>query len=412
MSFDTIVVGGGPAGSTAARFIASRGFRVLLLEKKGADREKPCAGGLTSRVLKEFGIPDKVLDREIRGDFICSPKCSTVTLSMPHRIGACVMRNKFDRMLCSLAAEQGAEIRENAEVIGPLIENDTVVGVRSREVGEIREHRGRVVVIADGSSGGMCRKLGIHVGDPRAVFLCVQQQMELPNRLIFERIGDNIELYFGEAIVPVGYAWIFPKDNIVSVGLGTPLNVAREQRIRLKARLEDFILSHPIAGRKLRDAKVLCTQAAMLPHGGLGRADCRIVSRVHGNGYLVIGDAAGFVSPATGEGIYYGMKSGEIAAEVAANALHAGDTSERTLVEYREKVLRSVICGDMKAGWLIRRMLLESDRSTERIVAASRQDPWFGEMTRKLISGEMPYPGFLRGLCCRPLKLLKALLLC
>jgi digeranylgeranylglycerophospholipid reductase len=412
MSFDAIVVGGGPAGSTAARRMAARGLRVLLLEKRGHDREKPCAGGVTLRAVNEFAIPADAIDRNIRGDFVCSPKCSTVTIAKPYNIGACVMRNKFDRTLCSLAGTEGAEIRENAEVIEPLIENGVVVGVRCRENGEIQEHRARVTVIAEGSSGVMCRKLGIYVGDTRAIFVCVQWQMEMSNPVISERIGDNIELYFGNAIVPVGYAWIFPKNNIVSVGLGTPLNVARDQGIVLKDRLEDFILRHPVAREKLAGAKMLYSQGALIPHGGLGRDDHRIVSRIYGNGYLVTGDAAGFVSPATGEGIYYGMKSGEIAAEVAANAVRANDASERVLAEYHEKILQSVIYGDMKAGWRIRRMCLESDRGTERIVASSKRDPWFGEMTRKLISGEVPYPVFLKGLYSHPIKLLEALLFC
>jgi geranylgeranyl reductase family protein len=410
MSHDVIVIGAGPAGSTAARHVAACGFKVLVLEKKKLDREKTCAGGISARVINEFGIPDEVLDREIHGDFICSPQSVTVALVKPHRIGACVMRGKFDRFLCTLAMNEGAEFREESEVIEPIVIHNRVVGVRTKENGHLQEYNARAVVVAEGSTGGLCKKLGVYVGDPRAIFLCYQQHMELSNARITERIGDNIELYFGKTIVPVGYAWIFPKDNVVSVGVGVPLSILREQKIILKERLAYFVAQHPVAREKLQGAKELFSQAALLPHGGLGRVDRKIVSRIHGNGYVIVGDAAGFASPATGEGIYYGMKSGKIAAEIVVNSLKNNDLSEQALAEYDKRVRQSIIYEDMRWGWMIRRLFLESDRSTERIVRAAKEDPWFGEMTRKLISAEIPYGSFLKGIYSHPHKLLKALL--
>ena len=306
--------------------------------------------------------------------------------------------------------DEGAEFREESEVVEPMLEHGAIVGVRSREQAKICEHKAKVTIIAEGGSGNLCRKLGTYVGDPRAIFMCCQQHMELSNACIAERIGDNIELYLGSAIVPIGYAWIFPKDNIVSVGLGTPLSVVKEQKINLRERLARFVAQHPIAKQKLLGATFLSSQSAMLPHGGMGRDDFRIVSRIHGNGYVIIGDAAGFASPATGEGIYYGMKSAKIAAEVAVDSLQVNDFSETRLAEYHKRVRQSVIYEDMKVGWKIRRMFQESDRSTERVVRASKLDPWFGEMTRKLISGEIPYGSFMKGLYTHPHKLLKALL--
>ncbi len=194
------------------------------------------------------------------------------------------------------------------------------------------------------------------------------------------------------------------------MGLGTPIYVVKEQRINLKTKLENFINHHPIAKKKLQGAKKLFSQAALIPHGGLGKDEFKIVSKIYGNGYVIIGDAAGFVSPATGEGIYYGMKSGQLAAETIINSLEENDFSEKTMAEYYKKVLGSIIYGDMRAGWKIMKRFLESDKSTERLVRASKGDPWFGELTRKLISGEIPYPQFMRTLYTHPHKLIKALL--
>mgnify|MGYP001139473583 CR=1 FL=1 len=410
MSYDVIIVGAGPSGSTAARYIASMDFRVLVLEKEKTDREKACAGGISGRVIKEFGVPDRAFDRMIYGDFICSPQYVTVNLEKPYRIGACAMRGKFDKILCEIAMDEGAEFREESKVVDPILKDKALVGVRSREKGEIRDYRAKVTVIADGNLSGMSRKLGVYIGDPHAIFLCYQQQMKLPNSKIDERIGNNIEIYFGSAIIPIGYAWIFPKDGMVSVGLGAPLYIVKEERINLRERLKNFIKHHPVAKEKLLGAEVSYSQAALIPHGNLGAGESKIVSQIYGNGYIIVGDAAGFVSPATGEGIYYGMKSGKLAAEAVVDSFEIEDFSEKILAGYYEKILESIVYEDMKFGWTIRRMFLESDGYTEKLVRASKADPWFGEMTRKLISGEIPYGRFLRTLYTHPHKLIKALL--
>ena len=315
MEYDVIIVGGGPSGSTAARYIASKGFKPLVLEKKKLDREKACGGGVSGRVIDEFNVPDDAFDRMIYGDFICSPQGVTVALEKPHRIGACAMRGTFDKVLCDIAMDEGAEVREESKVIEPIYNEKTVIGVRTRERGNIQEYRAKVTIIADGGPSEMSRKLGVYIGDPHLIFLCMQYHMKLANSKIDERIRNNIEIYFGSNIVPIGYAWSFPKDGLVSVGLGTPIYVVKEQRINLKTKLESFINHHPIAKKKLQGAKIVFSQAALIPHGGLGKDEFKIVSKIYGNGYVIIGDAAGFVSPATGEGIYYGMKSGQLAAE-------------------------------------------------------------------------------------------------
>lgn len=410
MGYDVLVVGAGPSGSTAARYVASKGFSVLVLERKKLSWEKPCAGGISGRVIDEFGVPPKAFQRTITGDFVCSPKNLTVTLEKPYRIGACSMRAEFDQVLCEMAMDEGAEFREESRVTEPVLKAGVLSGVKAKEEGTTVVHEAKVTIIADGCPSDTSRKLGIYVGDPAHIFICYQEHMKLANTNIDDAIGNNIEIYFGSHIIPIGYAWIFPKDGAVSVGLGTPMHLVEEEKINLQNRLETFIKHHPIAKTKLHGAKTTLKQAAIIPHGGLGGEESRIVSRIHGDGYLVVGDAAGFVSPATGEGIYYGMKSGQLAAEATIKALMSEDYSEEALANYARNVRESIIYNDMKYGWKIRRMFLESDKYTEKLVKASKRDPWFGEMTRQLISGEIPYQRFMRRLYTHPHKLLKALL--
>ncbi|KPJ67954.1 hypothetical protein AMJ44_06950 [candidate division WOR-1 bacterium DG_54_3] len=405
-TYDVIIVGAGPAGSTAARFIAAKGFKVLVLEKAKLDREKACAGGITERAIKEFGIPEKAFDRMIYGGLICSPKNVALILEESYRRSASAMRGKFDKTLCEMAMKEGAQFKEESKVIEPVFMDKNLIGVKSMEKGKVREYRARVTVVADGCPSNLARKLGVYIGDPHAIFAGYQHQLKLKNSEIDKRIDNRIEIYYGSDFFPEGYAWIFPKNGLVSVGLVIPLYIIEKQRINLKKRLDNFIKDHPIVKDKLRGAEILFSQGALIPFGGLGEDKFKIVSRIYGNGYVIVGDAAGFVSPLTGEGIYYGMKSAQLAAEVVSESLKLNDFSEKALAKYYRKIRESIIYGDMKEGWKLKRIF---DKNIEKIIRASKADPWFKEINRELFEGEISYPKYLKALYLHPVKLFRML---
>ena len=112
MNYDVVVVGAGPAGSTA-KIVAERGFEVLVLEKYTLDREKPCAGLITNRVVEHFRIPRKAIARRCTGVFLCSPKNRTVVIGK-HGKMKLVMRSVFDNVLCQMAIDKGAEFLEKS----------------------------------------------------------------------------------------------------------------------------------------------------------------------------------------------------------------------------------------------------------------------------------------------------------
>jgi len=192
MTYDVVVVGAGPAGSTIAKIVAERGFKVLVLEKYTLDREKPCAGAISNRVVEHFRIPEKAFARNCNGIFLCGPKNRTVVIGKRGKIRL-VMRSVFDKVLCQMAMDKGAEFFEKSLVNEPLIKNGKVIGVKAKINGKTKTIKGKLVIGADGTPSTMAKKLELYSGRPNTIGFCFQYQMELSNELIEQRIGSNIE---------------------------------------------------------------------------------------------------------------------------------------------------------------------------------------------------------------------------
>jgi flavin-dependent dehydrogenase len=221
--------------------------------------------------------------------------------------------------------------------------------------------------------------------------------MSLDNTEIDEKIGNNLEIYFGSSWVPYGYSWIFPKEGVVTVGCGTWLRAFKYYTITMKQCLDRFIREHPVACEKLKNAHILYPQSAMIGFSGIS-------SPVYLDRFMIAGDAAGFVSLPTGEGIYYSMVSGEIAGDVAVEALRKKDFSKRTLKEYKKRTDQRIGL-DMRWGPWLRRLALDRERDQEHVVRVSAKDSWFGALVRDMIVGDIPYNVFLWNLIRRPHKI-------
>ena len=393
---DVIVVGAGPAGSMAAEAIAEKGYSVTVYEKGPLKREKPCGGAVSGRVLREFDIDaeDKFWERPCKGVFLCSPENRTVALTSDDTLVYLVMREKFDYYLVQKAQKAGAQFIENTYV-EPLVKDGKVRGVKTAE----EEVESDVVIACDGTPSSFARKLDMYTGNDYNQATTFQYQMKMDNKEIDEKIGNNLEIYFGHTWVPYGYMWIFPKDELVTVGCGTWFRAFRKYKVNMKECLDRFITEHPVAFKKLKNAEILYPQSAMIGFTS-------IVQPLYLDNFMVAGDAAGFVSFPTGEGIYYSMVSGKTAGEVAVKALHAKDTSQKVLREYKKRTDKR-IGADMKWGPLLRRLALDKERDQKNLVKLSIKDAWFAEMTRDLIVGNIRYDRFLIKLLVRPHKLLR-----
>ena len=399
MTYDVVVVGAGPTGSTIAKIVAERGFKVVVLEKYTLDREKPCGGAITNRVVEHFRIPEKAFVRKCTGAFLCSPKNRTVVIGKHGKIRL-AMRSIFDKVLCQMAMDRGAEFFEKSQVNGPLIKNGKVIGVKAKINGKTKTIKGKLVIGADGTPSTMAKKLELYSGRPNTIGFCFQYQMELSNELIEQRIGNNVEIYYGSQWIPFGYTWIFPKNNVVTVGCGTGIDVIQQRKISLKKHLDHFIKKHPVASTKLEGAKVLHSQAHLIGYPGVLKDNLA-------KGCLIVGDASGTVSLSNSEGIWYSMKSGEAAGISAAEMLEKGDVATSNIRTNYYKNLDQTVKDDLRLAPKIVNYG-NSDTKQERNVVSVIRDQWWANLIESLIDGTCPYKKFLKQMRRRPDKMLKA----
>lgn len=397
---DILVVGSGPAGATVARYLAKNGFNILVLEGRKTDWDKPCAGGITHRVFDEFGVSRKIIERPLSKLTLVSPTNEIVKAKVS-RLGGLVLRPKFDKYLSDLAIDSGAELKENTWVTEPIVKNGAVMGVIAKAGGIKKEYEANIVIAADGTPSVFAKYFNLYRKDFNHLAITFQYQMEMKEEIINELFDDGIDVYFGSKWIEGGYTWVFPKRNVLAVGNGTWAHLVKKYRLNLKLLLDTFLKTHPIAKEKLKDAKIKYSHGAPIGFP-------RILKRRYGNGFLIIGDAGGFVSYATAEGIYYSMKSGKLAAEFIKEMHDSGKLSKNNLMHF-ETYIKDLL-QDLYAAVKVRKMLLDTDKKQRKVVHAAKVDSWFNRMVCDVVLGNIEYRAFLRSLYMHPHKLLKALL--
>lgn len=364
--FDVAVVGGGPAGATAAHDLARLGRKVALIDKAG--RIKPCGGAIPPRLIRDFDIPDHLLKARVSSARMISP--TGVAVDMPIKGGfvGMVDRCEFDEWLRQRAVDAGATRVTGAyEKITRDPDGIAQVSFRAKGDSEAQVLRARLVIGADGALSQVGRQEVPGADRARFVF-AYHEIIATPPAETSD--PDRCEIHYRGALSPDFYAWVFPHGDTMSVGSGSA-----NKGFSLKTSVRDLRNDTGLA-----EAATVRREGAPIPLKPLKRWD-------NGRDVVLAGDAAGVVAPASGEGIYYAMLGGRLAADAVEECLRTGDA--RALATARKRFMKLhgrvfFILGIMQYFWY------RNDRLREAFVSICK-DPdvqrltWEAYMNKELV---------------------------
>jgi geranylgeranyl reductase len=349
--FDAVVVGGGPSGATAADDLARAGRHVLLLDRAG--RIKPCGGAIPPRLIRDFAIPDHLLVARVRSARMVSPGAKKVDMPVGNGFVGMVDREEFDEWLRERAADHGATRRTGTFERVERDPDGTAIVVFTDADGAEQRARAKVVVGADGAKSQVARQ-------------CVPGWDHVSG----EFDAARCDVWYQGKISPDFYGWVFPHGDTTSVGSGSA-----KKGFSLRKSVSDLRAAAGLAGQP-----TVRREGAPIPLRPMKRWDNK-------RDVVLAGDAAGVVAPASGEGIYYAMAGGRLAAEAAEQFLATGDA--RALATARKRFMKAhgrvfLILGMMQWFWYA------SDKRREKFVKLC-EDPdiqrltWDSYMNKELV---------------------------
>jgi geranylgeranyl reductase len=370
-TFDVAVIGGGPSGATAANDLARKGLSVLLLDKAG--RIKPCGGAIPPKLIDDFGIPDSLLCAKIQGARIISPKNRSVDMPIDGGFVGMVDRDVFDEWLRARAATNGAaRVSGTFESLQRGDNGTSTILYRPKGADPAAPPeavRARAVIGADGANSAVGKQAV--PGAERVPFVFAYHEIiRTPEAGTANYDPTRCDVYYNGRMSPDFYSWIFPHGNTMSIGTGSA-----HKGFSLKGAVSDL---RGLTG--LDGAETIRREGAPIPLKPLKRWD-------DGRNVLLAGDAAGVVAPASGEGIYYAMLGGRLAADATEEFCRTGDA--RALRTARRRFMRVHgpvfwILGIMQTYWY------GNDNRRERFVRICndrdvQQLTWDAYMNKELV---------------------------
>ena len=360
--FDAIIVGAGPAGTTAAYVLANAGLNVVLLERGAYPGAKNVFGGILYTTILNRLIPnfweEAPVERHIKGVqiFLLSDN-NAVSIGVqseehnkpPYNNSFTISRAKFDQWYVKKAEEVGALLVTNTVVDDLIWDNGKVVGIKAR--GEEGELYADVVIAADGVNSLLAKKAGLRKElAPRQVALGMKEVIELPRKVIEERFqisgNEGVELKYIAGDATKG-AWgggnIYTNLESLSIVTWVALKPLTERRLKAIELMEHF-KNHPFVRTYIKDGKTIEYQAHLAPDGGYD-----FTPKCYTDGLLVAGDAARFLNASIHyEGTNFAMASGEAAANTVSEARRNGDYSAKSLSHYQKLLNNSFVMKDLK----------------------------------------------------------------
>ncbi len=357
---ETIVVGGGPVGSYAAWNLAQLGMETTVFEEH-AEIGLPshCAGHLSIRSLRNLGLyplPNGIVENTFSAATFYSPTGTSFAVHLKKPVTCAVNRELLDKLLAEKAQAAGAEYSLGSRVQSLTIHNGMIKGVNVAHANRSETVESKVVIDAEGISSRLLKETGLAGLNRRRVVFAVEAEVENAKDLR----TDAVEVFVGKDFAPGFYAWIIPRlDETVKVGLAAKSGSPKEL-------LQRFMLKHPVASKRLAQARILRISYHPITLGGP-------IPQPYTGGFLAAGDVASQVKPTTGGGVIFGLTCAKIAAEVASEAIRRNDVSLAFLRRYQKRC-REVLGLDFSVMLRTRRFLdsLSDDKLDEALGACKR----------------------------------------
>jgi geranylgeranyl reductase family protein len=382
--YDVIVVGAGPGGSTAARFCAKAGLKTLIIEKEQLPRYKPCGGCLSIKTAHLLGFDlSPVIENTIYGAKFTYCFKDPFFIEKKDPIAFLVMRDRFDQLLINKALEDGAEIREG-EKVTRVEEKDDGVEV---EWGKGKRFHCRYLIGADGPESIVARSLPLPPQRNDGNGIAIECEIPFDESIHFPQNElQFVNLDFGR--VPNGYGWVFPKKEWLSIGIG---GMFREtKKINPRQYFNDFVKG-----------------LDYIPKGKTGKVMGHLLpsfydenQKVSLGRILLVGDAAHLMDPLQGEGIYYAIRSGRLAAEAIMEWKKEGIAPS----DFYQRAVYYDICGNLKWALTFSRFVF---RFTKLAYQTLKHYPDLAEFYLQVLEGKENYQGFVTRVKTRMKDLLK-----
>lgn len=368
MLYDVIIAGIGPGGSTAAYELASRGVKVLAFDKEKFPRYKPCGGCLSLKVEKILPFDFKtVVEDTIYGVVFTYRSKRPLRIVSPKIIGYNINRDRFDNLLKEKAKEAGANIREGERVVN-IEECDGYVNVKTSD----GMYQARVLVGADGANGIVAREvLGL---DPKLCAAAIEAEISFEEK---KQAALKGMLLIDFGCIPHGYGWVFPKAKNLSVGIA---GISYKVKGKIKGYFNDFVKKEQsLSGLNIND-----THGWTIPYFHPSQAKRQRIAKAR---VLAVGDAAHLADPFLGEGIYYAIKSGQLAARVISEEIG----SENIDVRRYNEVVAAELYPDLEAAAKLGNWVYNYPRMWYRILESENS---LMEKYYAVVRGEESYKEF------------------
>ncbi|NTV66665.1 MAG: geranylgeranyl diphosphate reductase [Chlorobaculum sp.] len=339
MLYDVAVIGGGPSGAVAAEILSRAGHSTILIERK-LDNVKPCGGAIPLGLIEEFQIPDELVEKKLTRMSVRSPQGKTIFMHMPNGYVGMVRRERFDRYLREKAQKAGAVL---VEALVKKIDRsaDRFTIHLSKDLPPVEAS---FVIGADGANSKTADELGFPPNDLKVI--AMQQRFRYSEAL--KPYEELVEIWFDGEVSPDFYGWIFPKTDHIAIGTGT-----EEHRHNIRQLQQRFVEKIGLTEKPYLD------EAAKIP-----MKPRRSFSQERA---ILVGDAAGLVTPANGEGIFFAMRSGKLGALAMIERIR-----NRTPLSSYEKEFRKLYSPIFFGLQVLQSVYYKSDRLRESFVAICR----------------------------------------